>query len=79
MTVKYRIRTYFSTLSDATAANYLLREGEFWTEKDAATGYSTGRRKMGNGVTLFNALPFEPVSSGGVSIAAAAALAVALG
>ncbi len=56
----YRLRTYFSTLDEATASNYVLREGEFWTEKDATTGNSTGRRKVGDGVTEFVDLPFEP-------------------
>jgi hypothetical protein len=84
MTTKYRIRTYFATLADATAANYVLREGEFWTEKDAGTGHSTGRRKIGDGTTPFNSLPFEPDGGGGggdsgVSIGLAAGLAIALG
>jgi hypothetical protein len=81
MTTKYRIRTYFSTLTDATAANYVLKEGEFWTEKDASTGQSTGRRKVGDGTTAFTSLPFEPAagSSSGVSIGLAAGLAIALG
>ena len=65
MTTKYRIRTYFSTLAEATTANYVLREGEFWTEKDTGTGHSTGRRKVGDGTTVFTSLPFEPAASGG--------------
>jgi len=60
MTTKYRLRTYFSTLSEATAANRVLREGELWTERDAVTGHSTGQRKVGDGVTEFVDLPFEP-------------------
>jgi hypothetical protein len=64
MTTKYRIRTYFSTLADATAANYVLKEGEFWTEKDAGTGQSTGRRKVGDGTTAFTSLQFEPAAGG---------------
>jgi hypothetical protein len=63
VTTKYRIRTYFSTLANATAANYVLKEGEFWTEKDASTGQSTGRRKVGDGTTAFTSLPFEPGGS----------------
>lgn len=77
----YRIRTYFSTLADATADNYVLREGELWTEKNASTGQSTGRRKVGDGVTAFVDLLFEPAagSGSGVSIGLAAGLAIALG
>jgi hypothetical protein len=81
MTTKYRIRTYFSTLADATTADYVLKEGEFWTEKDVSTGQSTGRRKVGDGTTEFTSLPFEPAAGGGsgVSIGLAAGLAIALG
>jgi hypothetical protein len=69
-----RIRQRFSTLAAITATNPILLEGEVWTEKDASTGRSTGRRKVGDGVigagdvitgTAFNSLPFEPTSGGG--------------
>lgn len=61
MTAKvYRVRLLFSTLTVAEAENPVLLEGEVWTEKDASTGHSTGRRKVGDGVTAFTSLPFEP-------------------
>ena len=69
-----RIRQRFSTLAAITATNPILLEGEVWTEKDASTGRSTGRRKVGDGVigagdvitgTAFNSLPFEPTAGGG--------------
>jgi hypothetical protein len=69
-----RIQQRFSTLAVITAANPILLEGEVWTEKDASTGRSTGRRKVGDGVigagdvitgTAFNSLPFEPTAGGG--------------
>jgi hypothetical protein len=69
-----RVQQRFSTLAAITATNPILLEGEVWTEKDASTGRSTGRRKVGDGVigagdvitgTAFNSLPFEPTSGGG--------------
>jgi hypothetical protein len=63
--VNYRIRLLFSTLALIEAENPVLLEGETWTEKDAGTGQSTGRRKVGDGVTAFTSLPFEPGGSGG--------------
>jgi hypothetical protein len=63
--VNYRIRLLFSTLALIEAENPVLLEGETWTEKDASTGQSTGRRKVGDGVTVFTSLPFEPGGSGG--------------
>ncbi len=62
-TINTRIRTLFATLSAMTTANTVLLEGELWTEQDAGTGQSTGRRKVGDGVTAFNSLPFEPSAS----------------
>jgi hypothetical protein len=69
-----RIQQRFSTLAAITATNPILLEGEVWTEKDASTGRSTGRRKVGDGVigagdvitgTAFNSLPFEPTAGVG--------------
>jgi hypothetical protein len=69
-----RIQQRFSTLAAITLTNPILLEGEVWTEKDASTGRSTGRRKVGDGVigagdvitgTAFNSLPFEPTAGGG--------------
>jgi len=69
-----RVQQRFSTLAAITATNPILLEGEVWTEKDASTGRSTGRRKVGDGVigagdvitgTAFNSLPFEPTAGGG--------------
>ena len=68
-----RVQQRFSTLSVITTANPILLEGEVWIEKDASTGRSTGRRKVGDGVvsgdtitgTAFVDLPFEPSSGGG--------------
>lgn len=68
-----RVQQRFSTLAVITATNPILLEGEVWTEKDASTGRSTGRRKVGDGVvagdaitgTAFNDLPFEPTAPGG--------------
>jgi hypothetical protein len=67
-----RLQQRFSTLAAITATNPILLEGEVWIEKNAATGRSTGRRKVGDGVvsgstitgTAFNDLPFEPGGSG---------------
>jgi len=67
-----RLQQRFSTLAAITATNPILLEGEVWIEKDAATGRSTGRRKVGDGVvsgstiagTAFNDLPFEPGGGG---------------
>jgi len=63
-----RLRQRFSTLAVITAVNPILLEGEVWIEKDATTGRSTGRRKVGDGQvsgnvitgTAFNDLPYEP-------------------
>jgi hypothetical protein len=70
-----RLRQRFSTLAVITAVNPILLEGEVWIEKDAATGRSTGRRKVGDGQvsgnaitgTAFNNLPYEPGGAGGAS------------
>ena len=62
VTLVGRVRTLLATLSAMTTANPVLLQGELWTEKDAGTGLSTGRRKMGDGVTAFNALAFEPAA-----------------
>lgn len=67
-----RIRQRFSTLAVIEAVNPILLEGEVWIEKDEATGYSTGRRKVGDGQvsgdvitgTAFVDLPFEPAVGG---------------
>jgi hypothetical protein len=67
-----RLQQRFSTLVAITATNPILLEGEVWIEKNAATGRSTGRRKVGDGVvsgstiagTAFNDLPFEPGGGG---------------
>ena len=80
--VKYRVRLPFSTLALIEAEDPVLLEGEQWTERDASTGQTTGRRKVGDGVTAFTSLPFEPAAGGGgsgVSIGLAAGLAIALG
>ena len=63
-----RLRQRFSTLTVITAVNPILLEGEVWIEKNATTGRSTGRRKVGDGQvsgntitgTAFNDLPYEP-------------------
>ena len=70
-----RLRQRFSTLAVITAVNPILLEGEVWIEKDAATGRSTGRRKVGDGQvvnnvitgTTFNNLPYEPTGAGDVT------------
>lgn len=64
-TIRTRVRTLFATLAQMETANPVLLEGELWTEKDAGTGQSTGRRKVGDGTTAFTSLPFEPSSGGG--------------
>jgi len=66
--VTTRVKQLFATLAAAAAANPVLLEGEVWIEKNASTGRSTARRKVGDGVlvgetitgTPFNDLPFEP-------------------
>lgn len=58
--VFYRLRSIFSTLAIAEAENRVLESGEFWTEEDETTGFSTGRRKIGDGATPFVNLPFDP-------------------
>ena len=66
--VTARVKQLFATLATVAAANPVLLEGEVWIEKDASTGRSTGRRKVGDGAlvgdaitgTAFNDLPFEP-------------------
>ena len=75
-TTAYRVRQLFSTLAAASAANFILLEGEKWHEKDATTLRTTGRSKTGDGVlvgtapnqtiigTAFNDLPFDPGGSG---------------
>lgn len=60
--INTRIRTLFATLADISNEDPVLLEGELWTEKDADTGFSTGRRKVGDGVTAFTSLPFEPTA-----------------
>jgi len=65
--VTARVQQLFATLAAVAAANPVLLEGEVWIEKNASTGRSTGRRKVGDGVlvgetitgTAFNDLPFE--------------------
>lgn len=75
--IKVRLKQLFSTLAVAQDENQILLEGEVWNEKDASTGRSTGRRKIGDGVitandviigTAFNDLPFEPISDSGPSL-----------
>ncbi len=76
--VTARVKQLFATLAVVAAANPVLLEGESWIEKDASTGRSTGRRKVGDGVlvgevitgTAFNDLPFEPSAGGGGAPAA---------
>ena len=76
--VTARVKQLFATLATVAAANPVLLEGEVWIEKDASTGRSTGRRKVGDGVlvgetitgTAFNDLPFEPSAGGGGAPAA---------
>lgn len=77
-----RVQQRFSTLAAITATNPILLEGEVWTEKDASTGRSTGRRKVGDGVigagdvitgTAFNSLPFDPTAGGGDVVGPASA------
>ena len=76
--VTARVKQLFATLAAAAAANPVLLEGEVWIEKNASTGRSTGRRKVGDGVlvgevitgTAFNDLPFEPSAGGGGAPAA---------
>jgi hypothetical protein len=63
--VKYRVRQLFATLTAMTADNAVLLEGERWIEKSDATGFATGRTKTGDGVTVFNDLPFDPGTGGG--------------
>jgi hypothetical protein len=77
--INTRIKTLLAPLATMTDENPVLLEGELWTEKDELTGQSTGRRKVGDGVTEFVDLPFEPVASSGASIGLAAGLAIALG
>jgi len=60
LTIKGRFQTLLAPLAQMVSLNPVLLSGESWTEQDAETGYSTGRRKVGNGLTAFNALPFEP-------------------
>jgi hypothetical protein len=62
-TIKTRLRQLFATLAAVTAINPILKKGEVWIERDASTGFSTGRRKVGDGVTAFVDLPFEPTGT----------------
>lgn len=52
-TIKYRIRTLYATAATLAAANPVLLEGEPATESD------TLRRKIGNGTTAWNELPYD--------------------
>lgn len=61
----YRIRQLFATLAATETANPTLLEGEVWIEKDGGTGQATGRKKTGDGVTVFTSLPFDPVVGSG--------------
>lgn len=75
LTKDYRVTLLFTTLAVATAANWVLVEGEVWREKHATTGRFTGRSKTGDGIvsadkatitgTAFNDLPFDPTGTGG--------------
>jgi hypothetical protein len=60
LTIKGRFQTLLAPLAQMVSLNPVLLSGESWTEQSASTGFSTGRRKIGDGVTAFNALPFEP-------------------
>jgi len=60
LTIKGRFQTLLAPLAQMVSLNPVLLSGESWTEQNADTGFSTGRRKIGDGVTAFNALPFEP-------------------
>lgn len=51
--IKTRIRTLYAPAAVFSAENPLLLEGEPATESD------TGKKKIGDGVTLWNALPYE--------------------
>lgn len=56
--VKYRVRTLYATADELTAANPVLLEGEWATEK------VTGRRKIGPGA--WNSLPYwDPGAAAG--------------
>jgi len=50
--ISYRIRTLYTTAAALAAANPILLEGEQGTESD------TFRRKIGNGTTAWNDLPY---------------------
>jgi hypothetical protein len=60
LTIKGRFQTLLAPLAQMVSLNPVLLSGESWTEQSATTGFSTGRRKIGDGATAFNALPFEP-------------------
>ena len=52
-TYKTRIRTLYALASTFVAENPILLQGEPATESD------TGKKKIGNGVTAWNNLPYE--------------------
>lgn len=56
-TIKYRIRTLYTTAAALAAANPVLLEGELATESD------TLKQKVGDGVTSYNALGYLPNGS----------------
>lgn len=60
ITIKGRFQTLLAPLAQMVSLNPVLLSGESWTEQNSSTGFSTGRRKIGDGVTEFNLLPFEP-------------------
>jgi hypothetical protein len=62
--IEARVRQLLAELAEMEALNPVLLEGENWIEKDPETGQSTGRRKVGDGVTAFTSLPFEPGGGG---------------
>lgn len=59
-TIKTRLRQLYASASSLTAANPVLLEGEWGTESD------TGKRKVGNGTTAWNELPYWKADLGSV-------------
>ena len=64
--IKTRIRTLYAPAAVFSAENPLLLEGEPATESD------TGKKKIGDGVTLWNALPYEEYGEEAADAAVAA-------
>lgn len=62
--INYRFRLRRGLAADWAAQNELLLEGEFGLELD------TRKKKIGDGVTLWNDLPYDGEASGGVSFLA---------